>query len=202
MSLLVMSLGCLNTTRKPSAKAWNGTPQHLQGQKKARMSKSKIKSMLICLFFVFLIARESCTKSLCLKAKRHFYREVLERLRKRAMRVGPNIKNSWVLHHDNAPCHTAISVNRLLASKNIPVAPQPPYSPDLSPWDFFFFPKLKNRLKGHHFETLENIQTAVIDQLKAIPISEFHQCYEEWKKRLQHCVASEGSYFGGDYVEL
>ncbi|GFV81363.1 protein GVQW3 [Trichonephila clavipes] len=89
------------------------------------------------------------------------------------------------------------SVNRFLASKNIPVAPQPPYSPDLSPCDFFLFPKLKNHLKGHHFGTLENIQTAVTDQLKTIPISEFHQCYEEGKKRLQRCVASEGSYFEG-----
>ncbi|GFV32248.1 putative transposase [Trichonephila clavipes] len=93
-------------------------------------------------------------------------------------------------------------VNRFLASKNIPVAPQPPYSPDLSPCDFFLFPKLKNHLEGHHFGILENFQTAVTDQLKAIPISEFHQCYEEWKKRLQRCVASEGSYFEGDYVEL
>ncbi|GFW54550.1 putative transposase [Trichonephila clavipes] len=57
-------------------------------------------------------------------------------------------------------------------------------------------------LKGHHFGTLENIPTAVTDQLKAIPISEFHQCYEEWQKRLQRCVASEGSYFEGDNVEL
>ncbi|GFT83953.1 HTH_48 domain-containing protein [Trichonephila clavipes] len=61
---------------------------------------------------------------------------------------------------------------------------------------------LTNHLKGHHFGTLENIQTAVTDQLKAIPTSEFHQCYEEWKKRLQRCVASEGSYFEGDNVEL
>ncbi|GFW57709.1 putative transposase [Trichonephila clavipes] len=58
--------------------------------------------------------------------------------------------------------------------------------------------KLKNHLKGHHFGTMENIQTVVTDQLKAIPISEFHQCYEEWKKCLQRCVASEGSYFEGD----
>ncbi|GFT67918.1 uncharacterized protein TNCV_2286511 [Trichonephila clavipes] len=92
------------------------------------------------------------------------------------------------------------SVNRFLASKNIPVAPQPPYSPDLSPCDFFLFPKLKNHLKGHHFGTLENIQTAVTDQLKGIPISEFHPCYEEWKKPLQRCVASEDSYFEGDNV--
>ncbi|GFV26465.1 putative transposase [Trichonephila clavipes] len=77
-----------------------------------------------------------------------------------------------------------------------------PYPPDLSPCDFFLFPKLKNHLKGDHFGTLENIQTAVTDQLKAIPIYEFHQCYEKWQKRLQRCVASEGSYFEGDNVEF
>ncbi|GFW35594.1 uncharacterized protein TNCV_2462361 [Trichonephila clavipes] len=96
-----------------------------------------------------------------------------------------------------------LSVSKpLKMSKNIPVAPQPPYSSDLSPCDFLLFPKLKNHLKGHHFGTLENIQMAVTDQLKATPISEFHQCYAEWKKRLQRCVASEGSYFEGDNVEL
>ncbi|GFX89509.1 putative transposase [Trichonephila clavipes] len=99
---------------------------------------------------------------------------------------------------ENQETTSALTVN----GKNIPVAPQPPYSSDLSPCDFFLFPKLKNHLKGHHFGTLENIQTAVTDQLKAIPIPKFHQCYEEWKKRLQRCVASEGSYFEGDNVEL
>jgi hypothetical protein len=38
-----------------------------------------------------------------------------------------------MLHHNNAPCHTAISINSFLAEKIIPVGPQPPYSPDLSP---------------------------------------------------------------------
>ncbi|GFX55895.1 uncharacterized protein TNCV_1427571 [Trichonephila clavipes] len=80
--------------------------------------------------------------------------------------------------HYSRSCHLRSVVshwlNRFLASKNIPVAPQPPYSPDLSPREFFLFSKLKNNLKGHHFGTLENVQTAVSDQLKAIPISEFH----------------------------
>ncbi|GFU20951.1 protein GVQW3 [Trichonephila clavipes] len=34
-------------------------------------------------------------------------------------------------------------VNRCLASKNIPVASQTPYSSDLSPCDFFLFPKIE-----------------------------------------------------------
>jgi len=42
-----------------------------------------------------------------------------------------------------------------LAKKGIPVVPQPPYSPDLSPCDFFLFPKLTFHLKGRHFGTVE-----------------------------------------------
>ncbi|GFW49390.1 hypothetical protein TNCV_3058971 [Trichonephila clavipes] len=38
--------------------------------------------------------------------------------------------------------------------------------------------------------------------VNATPISVFHQYYEEWKKHLLRCVASEGSYFEGDNVEL
>ncbi|GFW00323.1 putative transposase [Trichonephila clavipes] len=72
--------------------------------------------------------------------------------------------------HVNNRSWSRIQVNHFLASQNIPVAPQPPYSPDLSPCDFFLVPKLKNHLKGHHFGTLESIQTAVTDLLKAIPI--------------------------------
>ena len=43
---------------------------------------------------------------------------------------------------------------------------------------------------------------AVTDQLKAIPVSKFEYFCDEWKNRLQCCVASEGSYFEGDNIEL
>jgi len=93
------------------------------------------------------------------------YREILERLRKRVVSVRPSIADNWTLHHDNAPCHTAISVMEILAKKCIPVVPQPPYSPDLSPCDFLFA-KLKFHLKGRHFGTVENIEKAVTDRQK------------------------------------
>jgi len=44
-----------------------------------------------------------------------FYREVLERLRKRVARVRPDIARTCMLHHDNAPCHTVVSINEFLA---------------------------------------------------------------------------------------
>ena len=131
-----------------------------------------------------------------------YYREILERLRKRVVRVRPSIADNWVLHHDNAPCHTAITVIEYLAKKGIPVVPQPLYSPDLSPCDFFLFLKLKFHLKGRHFGTVENIEKAVTGQLKAIPVSDYQRCYEEWEQRLRRCVASQGNYFKRDKLDL
>ena len=65
-----------------------------------------------------------------------FYKDVLERLRERVQRVRTDTADDWVLHRDNAPAHTALSIRELLAKKNIPVLPHPPYSPDLAPCDF------------------------------------------------------------------
>ena len=63
--------------------------------------------------------------------------------------------DAWMLHHDNAVCPAVISVSEFLTKRSIPVVPQPPYSPDLSPCDFFLFPKLKFHLGGRHFGTVD-----------------------------------------------
>jgi len=131
-----------------------------------------------------------------------FYREVLERLRKRVARVRPGIARTWMLHGDNAPCHMAVSINEFLAEKSIPVVPQPPYLPDLSPCDFFLFPRLKNHSKGRHFGTMGNIQNSVTDELKGIPAEAFQHCYEQWKQRLCRCVAAQENYFERDNIDL
>jgi len=94
------------------------------------------------------------------------------------------------------------SVNEFLAKNDISVVLQPPYSPDLSPCDFFLFPKLKFHLKGRHFATVDNIQKVVTDQLRALPYEDFQHCYREWEQRLRLCVASQGNYFERDNVDL
>ena len=49
----------------------------------------------------------------------------------------------------------------------IKTVPQPPYSPDVGPCDFWLFPKLKEKLKGCRYETIEMKEavTKVIDTL-------------------------------------
>ena len=123
---------------KKKDKVRNDTHLHHHVRKKAIMSKSKIKSMLICFSDSQGIVHTEFVPQ-GQTVNQFYYREILERLRKRAVRVQPSIANNWMLHHDNAFCHMAISVIEFLAKKSIHLVPQPPYSPDLSPCNFFCF---------------------------------------------------------------
>ena len=53
------------------------------------------------------------------------------------------------------------------------IAPPPQYSPDLSPPDYLLFPKVKLNPKGARFDTTEEAQKAVTDQLNKIPSEDF-----------------------------
>ena len=47
------------------------------------------------------------------------------------------------LLHDNASSHKCEVVKSFLTSEKVKVLNHPPYSPDLSPCDFFLFPRLR-----------------------------------------------------------
>jgi hypothetical protein len=80
--------------------------------------------------------------------------------------------------------------------------PHAAYSPDLSPCDFYLFPKLKSRVKGHHFQTLDSVQKAFTDAINTIREADCQSCSEAWIIRWAKCVVSEGCYFEGDIVDL
>ena len=82
-----------------------------------------------------------------------YYKGLLEHLRNDGHRKQPEKwANGFILHHDNATCHTSLLVQQFLSNKNITVCPHPPYSPDLAPCDFWLFLKVKMTLKGKRFE--------------------------------------------------
>jgi len=62
-----------------------------------------------------------------------YYKGLSEHLRNDVRRKRPEKwPNSFILHHDNAPCHTLLLVQQFLSNKNITVCPHPTYSPDLA----------------------------------------------------------------------
>ena len=57
-----------------------------------------------------------------------YYLEVLKRLSEKVRRKRPELfANSWILHHDNAPAHTALSVREFLGTRQISVLEHPAY---------------------------------------------------------------------------
>ena len=75
------------------------------------------------------------------------------------------------------------------------IVPQPPYSPvwlQMAPCDFWLFLKLKKPLRGHRFDTIEEIQSESKKALMAILEIEFNKCSEDWKKIWHKCIISQG----------
>ena len=91
------------------------------------------------------------------------------------------------------------SKEEFVATKQITVLEHPVYSPDLAPSDFFLFPKLKEILKGSHFDNIGNIRSNTRAALKAIPQNHFQNCFEGRTRRWHRCIASQGEYFEGDH---
>jgi hypothetical protein len=118
-----------------------------------------------------------------------YYMDVLERLRERFRWKSPDIfaNNSRILHHDNAPAHTALPLREVLATKKITVLVHPAYSTDLAPNDFFLFPKVTKILKGRHFDDTDDIRDNTTAQ------NQFQNCSEVWTRRWHQCTASQGS---------
>jgi len=99
------------------------------------------------------------------------YPQVLKRLRITLYRESSQklAVEAWALHHDNAPAHTAHSIQVFLSSHGIPVVQQPPYSPDMAPCDFWLFSQLKTVLKGEIFEYIYTIKQNATSTLNTIP---------------------------------
>lgn len=172
---------------------------HSPRPKKCRMVKSYIKTMLICFFDIRGIVHSEFVPP-GQTVNQHYYLQVLKRLREsiRKKRTNLWLSGDWFFHHDNAPAHTALSVKQFLTKNGMTPIDHPPYSPDLAPSDFFLFPRLKRNMKGQRFTTVEEVKQNSLHELKAIPVDEFTNCFEQWKKRLQKCITVDGNYFEGD----
>ncbi|UYV82817.1 hypothetical protein LAZ67_22000970 [Cordylochernes scorpioides] len=141
-----------------------------QRPKKARKAPSKVKVMLTEFFdYQGIILHEFQQQGSTITADS--YLGVLRRLREVIRQKQPELwrSKSWILHHDNALAHTALKISKFLQDYSTSVFPQPPYSPDLAPSDFFLFGKLKKKLKGRKFQSIEEIKVESKKAMKAIP---------------------------------
>ena len=83
----------------------------------------------------------------------------------------------------STPAHTSLSVQQFLAENGIDPHSHPPYSPDLTPSDFFVvvFSPVKKVLKGKHFADVGEVKQKAAEALKGIKIDKFKNRSEQWK---------------------
>jgi len=86
-----------------------------------------------------------------------------------------------------------------LVTKQITVLEHPANSPDLATSDFFLVPKLKEILKGRHFDDIDDIRSNTTAALKDFPQNQFQNYFKGWTRRWHRCVASHGEYFECDH---
>ena len=61
----------------------------------------------------------------------------------------------------------------------IKTIPQPPYSPDLAPYDFWLFPKLRDC----RYETIEEMKETVTKVIDTITQENFHGAFQNMLER-------------------
>ena len=101
------------------------------------------------------------------------------------------------LLHDNAPAHKSATVQEYLKESGLDVLDHPPYTPDLSPCDFWLFQRLKEMLGGHRFESLCGIGSLVYQCLQHIPIEDNWVAFRKRVDWCKMCVEADGAYFEG-----
>ncbi|UYV65531.1 hypothetical protein LAZ67_3004610 [Cordylochernes scorpioides] len=177
---------------------------HEPRPKKARQVRSNVKVLLTVFFDCRGVVHHEFLPQ-GRTVNKEYYLQVLRNLREAIRQKRPDLwKNKiWLLHHDNAPAHTSLLLRDFLAKNNTQMIPQPPYSPELAPCDFFLFPKLKRPMKGQRYATLDEIKTASKEELKKTKKKkDFLKCFEDWKNRWHKCIISHGDYFEGEKMRL
>ena len=81
---------------------------------------------------------------------------------------------------------------------SIKTIPHLPYCPDLTPCDFRLIPKLKEKLGGCRYETIEEMKEAVMKAIDTLTQEDFHGAFQKLFERYNECIAAGGNYLEGD----
>ena len=184
---------CYDPETKRQSSQWKhaGFPR----PKKARQSKSTHKPLMIpffdstgMIYMHWVPTGQTVNKE--------YYVEVLREFKKRFCQKRPALFKSgqWHFHQDNAPVHNSILVTDYLTKMGIKTVPHSLYSPDLAACDFWLFPKLR----GCHYETIEEMKEAVMKVIEMLTQEDFHGAFQKFLEWYNKCIAAGGDYFEGD----
>jgi histone-lysine N-methyltransferase SETMAR len=78
----------------------------------------------------------------------------------------------------------------------------PPYTPDLSPSDFFLFLRLKIVLEGQRLASAEEVTAKATTALEDVSKNGFQECFQKLYERWQKRITVQGNYFQGNVLYI
>ena len=190
----VTSPGSTGTTRRQNSNSHSGKVPSLRDQRRGARCEAKQRSC----YWRFLILRISHTTSTLQTGNQLTRNSTWRSCDVCVNQFAENDRKNGGMATISCtttmrPAHTSHFVQQFLARNVTAQLQQPPYSPDPASYDFFLFPRLKKVLKGHRFESMEDIKLNSTKTLLDIPKMEFAKCFQQWQQCWAKCVAAEGN---------
>lgn len=121
--------------------------------------------------------------------------ELKEKLKEKRRRIANCGFQNFHFLQDNARPHTARITQAKLADMGFTVLRHPPYSPDLSPSDYYLFSAMKAGLKEKIFTDAEEANDHIQTWFDEKPDEFFHRGIHLLPEKWNKCVAANGNYF-------
>jgi hypothetical protein len=121
-----------------------------------------------------------------------FTEAILPSIEKKLAECRPKLRTTTAhLHVDNAKPHISKMSIEKIDELGFILVPQPPYSPNLAPCDFFLFGYLKQHLERKHFTREDQVIAAVREVFDKIP---FQNVMDDWQCQLRKRIQLGGEH--------
>ncbi|XP_011066981.1 PREDICTED: histone-lysine N-methyltransferase SETMAR-like [Acromyrmex echinatior] len=124
-----------------------------------------------------------------------YYAALLDKLNDEIKKKRPHMAKKKVLyHHASAPLNTSLKAMVKLNQLRFELVAHPPYSPDLTPSDYYLFPKFKRWFRGKRFTSNEEVIAETEAYFEGLDVSYYRKGIEMLENRYTKCIALEGNY--------
>ncbi len=106
-------------------------------------------------------------------------------------------RGNYVFQQDGAPAHKSIKVQNFLASffsQFWPTGLWPPSSPDLNPFDFFWWSVIERKVNATSHPNLDSLKAMITEIWAAYPTNKIVDACHSFRSRVEAVVATEGLY--------
>jgi hypothetical protein len=96
---------------------------------------------------------------------------------------------------DYSKSHEDGKIQEKIDRKGLIRCPYPPYSPELSPCDFWFFGMAREKMKDREFRTLQNIIDRLTEIWNVLTFEDVQSMFHQWQIPRNGVTEDGGGYY-------